>query len=274
MTTNYRDYVWECDYGEHSFVLSRLKELLNSQNAYELAYCFLYANNNVYNLEFYAVFGYETPSEGQIVAMQEAMRACGARYRPDLTNDDLFSEVSNKRFQYMAANDSASIDISEPILFWYKDRPTVAKSISMKPLGKTKTIFLSHSSHDKPLIEDVIPYLNRKGMPVWYDKVNIDYGETIVTAIQNGILQSGVALFLITRHFLSSSWCKNEMEGFLNRLGSGHDVLLLSIVSRDVSHDQLPLFLQMKRYLRLTETLSAEAIANEISPVIKKHLAP
>jgi hypothetical protein len=64
------------------------------------------------------------------------------------------------------------------------------------------------------------------------------------------------------------------MEGFLNRLGRGHDVLLLSIVSRDVSHDQLPLFLQMKRYLRLTETLSAEAIANEISPVIKKHLAP
>lgn len=273
MSTNYRDYVWECDYGEHSFVLSRLKVLLDSQNAYELAYCFLYADNNIYNLEFYVVFGYETPSEGQITAMREAMQACGARYRPDLTNDDLFSELSGKRFQQVVANDGPSIDMAEPVLFWYKDRSTVAKTISMKPLGKTETIFLSHSSHDKPLVEDIIPYLNAKGMPVWYDKVNIDYGETIVTAIQNGILQSGVALFLITEHFLSSSWCKNEMEGFLSRLGSGHDVLLLSVVSRDVSHDQLPLFLQMKRYLRLTGELAAEAIANEISPVIKKHLA-
>lgn len=272
MTTTYRDYVWECDYGEHSFVLFRLKQLLGSQNADQLAYCFLYADNNVYNLEFFVVFGYQTPIEGQISAMQEAMQACGARYRSDLTNDDLFAELANKRFQHIVANDGDSIDMAEPILFWFKDRSTVANAVSMKPLGKTRTIFLSHSSYDKPLIEDLIPYLNAKGMPVWYDKVNIDYGETIVTAIQNGILQSGAALFLITEHFLASTWCKNEMEGFLNRLGSGHDVLLLSVVSRDVPHDRLPLFLQMKRYLRLTGDLTAEAIANEVAPALKKHL--
>lgn len=89
MAVKYRDFVWECDYGEYSFVLNRLKEILARQNPYQLAYCFLYANNNPYNLEFYVVFGYEIPGESQIDEMKRAMTACGARYRPDLINDDL-----------------------------------------------------------------------------------------------------------------------------------------------------------------------------------------
>lgn len=268
---NYRDYVWECDYGEHSFVVSKLKKLLQTQNAYELGYCFIYANNNPYSMELYIVFGYESPKEGQITAMQEAMRSAGAKYRPDLTNEDLHAELANKRFQFMAANDAESLDMMEETLFWYKDRSQVASIISMRPLGKVKTVFLSHSSYDKPLVEELIPYLNAKGLPFWYDKVSIDYGSTIVTAIQQGILDSGAAIFFITNHFLSSSWCKNEMEGYLNRLGNGHNILLLSIVDKDVAHECLPLFLQMKKYLRMTQELNAEAIATEIAPILQKH---
>jgi len=272
MTITYRDFVWECDYGEHSFVLGRLKELLGTQNPCQLAYCFLYANNNPYNLEFYIVFGYETPIEGQIDDMKAAMLACGARYRPDLTNDDLFAELAHKRFQHATAAGADSIDAVVTHLFWFKDRTEVASTISMKPLGKTLPVFLSHSSHNKLFVEDLIPYLNSKGLPVWYDKINIQYGETIVTAIQEGIVTSGAVIFFITRKFLTSSWCKTEMEGFMNRYGSGHDIVLLCVVAQDVGHDQLPLFLQMKRYLRLTDSLSAEHVANELTPVLRKHL--
>jgi hypothetical protein len=270
-TTTYRDYVWECDYGEHSFILSRLKGLLATQNPYQLAYCFLYANNNPYNFEFYVVFGYETPVEGQIDEMKKAMAACGAKYRPDLTNDDLFDELANKRFQHSTVAGPDSIDVVAPILFWYKNRPEVAATISMKPLGKTLPVFLSHSSHNKLFVEDLIPYLNGKGLPVWYDKINIQYGETIVTAIQDGIVTSGAVIFFVTHEFLASSWCKTEMEGFLSRYGSGHDILLLCVVAEDVGHDQLPPFLQMKKYLRLSDSLSAENVANELIPALKKH---
>ncbi|MGJ9418101.1 toll/interleukin-1 receptor domain-containing protein [Massilia sp. CMS3.1] len=271
MPTTYRDFVWECDYGEHSFVLNRLKEVLATQNAYQLAYCFLYANNNPYNLEFYVVFGYETPVEGQIDEMKKAMAACGARYRSDLTNDDLFSELTNSRFQHATTAGPDSVDIVATHLFWYKDRSKVASAISMKPLGKTLPVFLSHSSHNKPFVEDLIPYLNSKGLPVWYDKVNIQYGETIVAAIQDGIVESGAVIFFVTPEFLASSWCKTEMEGFLNRYGSGHKVLLLCVVANDVAHDRLPPFLQMKKYLRLSDSLTVEHVANELTPALKMH---
>lgn len=272
MTIDYRDFVWECDYGEHSFVLNRLKIILSTQNPYQLAYCFIYANNNPYNLEFYIVFGYETPVDGQIEEMKKSMVACGARYRSDLVNDDLFSELANKRFQYAATAGPDSIDFVTPSLFWYKDRSEVASTISMRPLGKALPVFLSHSSHNKPFVEDLIPYLNGKGLPVWYDKVNIQYGETIVTAIQSGIVTSGAVIFFITPEFLESSWCKLEMEGFLSRFGGGHNILILCVIAKDVSHDELPIFLQMKKYVRLSESLSVEHVANELIPALKDHL--
>lgn len=271
MTITHRDFVWECDYGEHPFILTHLKEILAAQNPHQLAYCLLYANNNPYNLELYIVFGYETPVEGQIDEMKQSMAACGARYRSDLTNDDLFNELANKRFQHSTAAGPDSIDMIAPTLFWYKGRSEVASVISMKPLGKALPVFLSHSSHNKPFVEDLIPYLNSKGLPVWYDKINIQYGETIVTAIQEGIVTSGAVIFFITDEFLQSSWCKTEMESFLSRHGNGHNILLLCVVAKDIDHKQLPPFLQMKKYLRLGEFMNAEHVANELTPVLKSH---
>ena len=254
MAITYRDFVWECDYGEHSFVLNQLKVLLAKHSPYQLAYCFLYVNNNPYNLEFYVVFGYESPIDGQIEEMKLSMAACGAKYRPNLTNDDLFNELKHKRFQMSSAAGPDSIQMAMPTLFFYKDRSQLASIISMKPLGKAFIVFLSHSSHNKPFIEELIPYLNSHNLPVWYDKFNVQYGETIVTAIQEGIASSGAVIFFVTTEFLASSWCKKEMEGFLHRFGSGHNILLLCIVAEDVNHDKLPTFIQMKKYLKFKES--------------------
>jgi hypothetical protein len=271
MAITHRDFVWECDYGEHSFILSCLKRILATQNPYQLAYCILYANNNPYNLELFIVFGYETPVEGQIDEMKQSMEACGARYRPDLTNDDLFSALRNRRFQCATTADPDSIDLIAPTLFHFEDRSKVASIISMKPLGKALPVFLSHSSHNKPFVEDLIPYLNSKGLPVWYDTISIQYGETIVTAIQKGIITSGAVIFFITAEFLKSSWCTTEMEGFLSRYGSGHNILLLCVVAEDIDHNELPPFLQMKKYLRLRGSLNAAHVANELTPALKSH---
>jgi hypothetical protein len=232
--------------------------------------CAMFVNSNPYNLEFFVVLGYESPKDGQITAMKEALASCGARYRPDITMDELMTETGHRRFNMGTAAKPESFEMAEQ-LFRFKDRAEVASVISMRPLGKSLPVFLSHSSHDKPFIEDVIPYLTNKGLPVWYDKINIDYGETIVTAIQQGISSSGAVVFFITSHFLKSSWCEKEMEGFLTRFGSGHKILLLTVVDNGVPHDELPLFLQMKKYLRLPEQGSPLDLANELIPSIRKH---
>lgn len=270
MTIQHRDYVWECDYGEHTRALQALKVLVASQNAYELAMCLMFINNNPYNLELFIVLGYESPQNGQIETMKEVMGSCGARYRPDITMGELMGEAGHKRFNMATAAQPNSLEMVEN-LFRFKGRAEIASVISMRPLGKKLPVFLSHSSYDKPFVEDVIPYLTNKGLPVWYDKISIDYGETIVTAIQEGISSSGAVIFYVTQHFLQSSWCSKEMEGFLTRFGAGHNILMLTVVDGDVSHEMLPLFLQMKKYIRLASNTSPADLAEELGPVIRKH---
>lgn len=271
MTIQHRDFVWECDYGEHSRVLLTLKTLLASQNANELAMCALFVNSNPYNLEFFVVLSYEAPSDQQIQTMKDLFHSCGARYRPDITMNELLDESGRKRFNMATSAQPDSVDVAES-LFRFKERAEIATVISMRPLGKKLPVFLSHASYDKPFIEDVIPYLTGKGLPVWYDKVSIDYGQTIVTAIQEGILSSGAVIFFVTPHFLKSSWCDKEMEGFLTRFGTGHNILLLTAVDSSVAHENLPLFLQMKKYIRLPVNASPAELANELTPSIRKHL--
>jgi hypothetical protein len=266
-----RHYVWECDYGEHSRYIDVLKVLIAEQNAYELSMCALFVNNNPYNLEFFIIMGYDAPSDGQIENMQSLMTNIGARQRPDIPFKDLFEEMGGHRYNSMTLLDIWTVELAEEHLFEFKNRSEIAKVISMKPLGNSIPVFLSHASADKPFVEDIIPYLTKRGLPVWYDKISIDYGEGILSAVQSGVQKSGAVIFFLTPAFLNSNWCKTEMEGFLSRYAGGQQVLILTLVAHDVLHEDLPFFLQGIKYLRLSEQPKPNNIAGEILPVLSKH---
>lgn len=268
---SHRDYIWECDYGEHSRYIDAISELVDTQNPYELGMCALFANNNPYNLEFFIVLSYENPKPDQIERMLKVMTEVGARQRPDIPFSELMAEAGGKRYNSMTIVDSTSLNNARMALFQFKERSEIAKVISMKPLGKSIPVFLSHSSVDKPFVEDVIPYLTNKGLPVWYDKISIDYGEGILSAVQSGVKDSGAVIFFITKAFLNSSWCKLEMEGFLSRYAGGGKVLLLTVVANEVTHDDLPFFLQGIKYLRLNSELNPKNVAIELLPALTKH---
>ena len=238
-----RDYVWECDYGEHSRYLNALAELVDTQNPYELGMCILFVNNNPYNLEFFIVLSYESPKLEQIEKMLKTMAEVGARQRPDIPFSELMTEMGGKRYNSMTILNSTTLKQAGFGLFQFKERDEIAKVISMKPLGKSIPVFLSHSSVDKPFVEDIIPYLTNKGLPVWYDKISIDYGESIFSAVQSGVEESGAVIFFLTNAFLNSSWCNLEMEGFLGKYAGGGKILLLTIVAIDIQHKDLPFFL-------------------------------
>lgn len=190
-----RNYVWECDFGERSHLKPVIKILLDEQDASSLQMVNLMINHNVYNLEFYIVFSYDSPIIGHIDRMKELMTGAGVRYRPDITYDELFSELAQKRFNIMTLIDSQQVDLLYDHNFQYKERREVAKVISMRPLGKNLPVFISHTSKNKPFVEDLIAYLNAANLPVWYDDINIDFGESIVNKVQEGIKDSGAVIF-------------------------------------------------------------------------------
>jgi hypothetical protein len=268
---HHRDFIWDCDYGEHLRITAVLKSILAEQSSNELGMCALFINNNPYNLEFYVELGYENPKEVQVKKMLELMTSVGARQRPDITMNELMNEVKKKRFNVFSATSPETVELIESTAFQIKERKDVAKMISMKPLGKKFSVFLSHSSADELFVEGIIPYLNNQNLPVWYSIISIDYGTNILSAVQSGVKDSGAVVFFITRNFLESSWCKMEMDGFLSRYAEGQYVLLLSVVHHNVNHNELPFFIQRLKYLKLKSESESKSLVVELMPVLKKH---
>ena len=223
-----RNYVWECDYGERSHLKPVIQNLLDEQDASSLQMVNLMVNHNIYGLEFYIVFSYDHPVQGHIDRMKELMTNAGVKYRPDITYEELFSELAHRRFNIMTFIDSNQVNLMYDHIFEYKERREVSKMISMRPLGKKLPVFISHTSKNKPFVEEIIAYLNAANLPVWYDDINIDFGESIVNKVQEGIKDSGAVIFWVTTDFLNSNWCKIEMESFLARLAGKNDVLILT----------------------------------------------
>ncbi|MGF1716698.1 toll/interleukin-1 receptor domain-containing protein [Photobacterium chitinilyticum] len=267
---SHRDFIWQCDYGDRQPVVEVLEELLDTQNENQLGMCTLFVNNNIYQLEFFIVLGYEVPEQSQIEVMKDKLTSVGARLRTDITFRQMIELMLRKRFDSIEVPNSDEMENCLRTVFQFHDRKFVASRIPMGPLGSDLPIFLSHSSKDKPFVEELIPYLNRHGLAVWYDKINISYGESIVKAVMNGVDDSGAVIFFITKNFLASKWCEEEMESFLSRVSEGDKILPISVVFPDVEHKDLPRFIRNKKYLRLDKELLPSLVASELIPAFRE----
>ncbi|MFR9290871.1 MAG: toll/interleukin-1 receptor domain-containing protein [Clostridium paraputrificum] len=268
-----RDYVWECDYGEREILIPTLEKLLREQNATSLQMVSLFINNNPYCLELYVVVSYNKPEERHIKTMIDELLILGVRNRLDITFDELIEEHGNRRFNSFSLIDETQVKMfmKSDIFSFAEKRILKSKGYVIKPLGHKRPVFLSHSSKDKPEIEDLIPYLNASGLPIWYDKINIDYGDSIINEVQNGIKESGAVIFWITKDFLNSGWCKSEMDSFLSILIRNNNIKVISILEGEISIDKLPLFLQDRKFLKFDRPINLGLIAKEIIPTLKKH---
>ena len=80
-------------------------------------------------------------------------------------------------------------------------------------------VFLSHSSVDKPRVAR----LAAAGFRVWFDRPNIDCGEDIVTAIEQGLERSRVLVLCMTKAAFESEWVRLERNTATFRDPANHD---------------------------------------------------
>ncbi|MBB6713731.1 toll/interleukin-1 receptor domain-containing protein [Clostridium gasigenes] len=265
-----RDFVWEYDYGNRGQVVESLKILLETQNSSSLQMVTIYVNNVPYCLEFYIVISYMNPKDGDINFMKEVMTKAGAIYRPNITNINLISEFGNRRFNSININAANQVDGIFEQMFVYPEKGILQKKgYPIRPMIGKASVFLSHSSENKDYIEELIPYLNASNLPVWYSEFCIDYGDSIVNEVQKGINSSATVVFLITKEFLESNWCKTEMETFLTRLAYKDDILIISLIDSNIDEKNIPIFISNKKYLRIKSPYDYKSIANKIMPTIK-----
>lgn len=102
------------------------------------------------------------------------------------------------------------------------------------------SVFLSHTSVDKSLVEKLANDLRRVGVNVWFDKWEIKVGESLTWKIEQGIRGNEHLIIVLSPEAISSEWVRSELGAAWARQMQQQQVVVLPILYRDCD---IPLFL-------------------------------
>jgi len=115
---------------------------------------------------------------------------------------------------------------------------------------KTWDVFISHASEDKEsIVEPLVQTLKENGILCWYDKDNIDWGDSLIDSINNGLKNSRYVIVILSENFIKG-FAKAELNSMLSMeyLNGQKKVLPLIVGNEQVCIDELPL-LRDKKYI-------------------------
>lgn len=220
-------------------------------------------------MEFFIAVSYDVPQKNHVEKMIELFENSNLILRNDLTFLLLLQESGNRRFNSNTFASEQEVDlILETMFFFPEIKELEEKGYYMRPFGKEKQVFISHSSKDKKDVESIIPYLNGQDLPVWFDKYSISVGESITESVQRGIEESDMVIFGVTDNFLNSNWCRFEMTAYVKRLIE-EKFRMIIVLDDEIEIKKLPLFLRDIKHIRKEKRTVAE-VAEEIVKNIKR----
>ncbi|MGA2144901.1 MAG: TIR domain-containing protein [Bryobacteraceae bacterium] len=110
------------------------------------------------------------------------------------------------------------------------------------------TVFLSHSSKDKPFVRELADFLESDGqIKVWLDEREIAPGANIVGEIAEG-LDSDFILLILSPDSVDSNWVKEEWTDAFWEQTNERKTKLLGVLYRDC---KIPRLLRNKKYFDL-----------------------
>lgn len=127
------------------------------------------------------------------------------------------------------------------------------------------SIFLSHSSKDKPLVRKIGNDLIRYGAKVWIDEGEIKIGDSLIDKISQGIQVADYLGVAISNASVTSEWVKRELNIALTREINGKSLKVLPLL---LDTCEMPLFLIDKKYADFREESNyvdaIRAVANDL----------
>ena len=223
-------YLFNLDYGERTDYLPFLKDIYKNYDRKSLVGTTFFVNNNPYNLQLKL-----------LIVLNKNVYDFGEWLKEKYPNfyyytlfntsiNKVFTKYFNKR-EFVSYSFSNVDDINALLskrknnLFLFPDKETVNKDNIEKP--DRFHVFLSHASIDKNLIDVIYEDLNCANVDIWYDKFEIDYGDSISEKINTGLSKSDLGLVCISKSFLQSSWAKSELNYFIQRRMTSRKMILL-----------------------------------------------
>lgn len=74
------------------------------------------------------------------------------------------------------------------------------------------SVFICHSSGDKPFAQQLATALAGQGVRVWLDEAQIRVGDSLIGKIEAGIINSHCLIAVLSKRSVTSPWCKEELR--------------------------------------------------------------
>jgi TIR domain/NACHT domain len=107
-------------------------------------------------------------------------------------------------------------------------------------------VFVSHARLDLDAVREIVTRIRKHGYTVWVDYERIKPGESFLANIYAGLEASTCILLAISRNFLSSDWCQDELTAAItDQVSRGKKIL--PVLLDDTEPDGLPAILRARK---------------------------
>lgn len=114
---------------------------------------------------------------------------------------------------------------------YYLPRVKEDSPIVIPPKAHKYDVFISHATKDKPKLVDAIQQeLAALGINIWYDRNQINWGDSLTRKISDGLENSKYGIVVLSRSYFSRNWCEKELRALLLRQEEEKNALILPIL--------------------------------------------
>lgn len=114
-----------------------------------------------------------------------------------------------------------------------------------------QSIFLCHSHEDRTFVNKLARDLALLGFRVWYDKWNLEVGDSIVDKVQEAIREAYCIVVIMSPGSVNSRWVRQELASAMSFELSNLGKAVLPVLYRDC---EIPTFLHDKVYADFRES--------------------
>lgn len=106
-----------------------------------------------------------------------------------------------------------------------------------EPAARERLVYLAHATEDKPIAKPIAEGLVERGIPVWYDTWEIEYGDSLRRKMEQGLGNCTHFIVLLTKASIGKPWVNEEIdaglmsavEGSAKFIGLRHQLPLASL---------------------------------------------
>ncbi len=133
-------------------------------------------------------------------------------------------------------------------------------------------VFISHARADSPLAARVSKALEKTGLRVWNEDVNLLPGDNWAAHVARALDESEAMVLLLTPDWLSSPYVRREMEYALGSKNYSNRLIPVVVGGREqLANPEIPWILRQLPWVELENPESGDRELQPIADAIRSH---